>query len=51
VNGVNGVWLLGGLALAGVAAALLMSRPRDAGPDLGSVSGQWLVEHRQSKES
>jgi hypothetical protein len=48
---VNGMWLLGGLALAGVAVALLMSRPRNNGPDLGSVSGQWLVERRQFKES
>ena len=46
----NVMWLLGAMALAG-AAALLMSRPGNEGPDLGSVSGQWLVEYRQSEES
>jgi hypothetical protein len=47
----NLMWLLGALALAGAAAALLMSRSGNHAPDLGSVSGQWLVEYRQSEES
>jgi hypothetical protein len=47
----NLIWILGGLALAGITVVLLLSRPRKDGPDLGSVSGQWLVEYRQSEES
>jgi hypothetical protein len=46
----NVMWLLGALALAGASAVLLMSRPGNGGPDLGSVSGEWLNEYRQSEE-
>jgi carbon starvation protein CstA len=46
------MWILGGVVLAGVVVVLMMSsRRHDDGRDLGAVSGQWLVEYRQSKES
>jgi hypothetical protein len=45
------IWLLGGLSIVVATVALVASRPRGDGPDLGSVSGQWLVEYRQSQES
>jgi hypothetical protein len=43
-------WILGGLSLVGALVAFVTSRQRDAGPDLGRVSGQWLAEYRQSQE-
>jgi hypothetical protein len=45
------MWVLGGLVLVVAIIAFLASRRRDGGVDLGSVSGQWLQEHRQSQES
>jgi hypothetical protein len=44
-------WILGGLSLVVALVSFLTSRQRDEVRDLGSVSGQWLVEYRQSKES
>ena len=37
--------LVGVIALAGVLAAR-----RDRSPDLGSVSGSWIAEHRATKD-
>jgi len=44
-------WILGALSLVGALVAFVTSRKRNDGPDLGRVSGQWLVEYRQSQES
>lgn len=40
------LWI--GAALIGVVSliAWLAMRRRDRGPDLGSVSGQWIAQHR-----
>lgn len=43
------LWILLALgAVGGVVALLLMSRQRDGSPhaDLGTVSSQWISEHR-----
>ena len=42
------LWILIGLGAAGGVVAVVASRPRDAGPhaDLGTVSSQWISEHR-----
>jgi len=44
---VNAVWIVAGLAAAGAVIALIASRQR-GGPhaDLGTVSSQWISEHR-----
>jgi hypothetical protein len=44
-------WILGGLSLVGALVAFVTSRQHDDGPDLGSISSQWLAEYRQSQES
>ncbi|HEV8211372.1 MAG TPA: hypothetical protein VGP77_14680 [Vicinamibacterales bacterium] len=43
----NAVWIVVGLAAVGGVIALIASRPR-GGPhaDLGTVSSQWISEHR-----
>jgi hypothetical protein len=45
----NGLWVLGGLIIAGALVALVTSW-RHAGhqTDLGSVSNQWIAEHRSA---
>jgi len=47
----NAIAILGGLGLAAAIIALLGSSHQAGAKDLGSVSGQWLAEHRQSQES
>jgi hypothetical protein len=47
---VNAVWIVCALGVA-VITAIVMSRWRSEGHDLGVVSSQWLAEHRQSQES
>jgi hypothetical protein len=41
------IWIIGGLALAGAVIAVIASLQR-GGPhaDLGTVSSQWISEHR-----
>jgi hypothetical protein len=42
------LYILIGLGAVGGVFALVVSRPRDGGPhaDLGTVSSQWISEHR-----
>jgi hypothetical protein len=42
------LWILIGLGAVGGVFALVVSRPRNTGPhrDLGTVSSQWISEHR-----
>ena len=47
----SAIAILGGLVLAAAIVALLGSGHHEGAKDLGSVSGQWLAEHRQSQES
>ena len=47
----NAIAILGGLGLAAAIVALLGSSHHTGVKDLGTVSGQWLAEHRQSQES
>ncbi len=43
----NALWVLGGLAIAGALVALVTSwRHRGHQTDLGTVSNQWISEHR-----
>ena len=45
----SAVWIIGGLALAGGIVALIAAWQRgETGPhaDLGTVSSQWISEHR-----
>jgi hypothetical protein len=43
----NTVWILVGLALAGVVLAIVTAwRRSDRLADLGAVSHQWIAEHR-----
>jgi hypothetical protein len=43
----NTLWILGGLAVVGAIFALARSWQRRGGDeDLGSVSHQWVAEHR-----
>ena len=43
----SAIWIIGGLAAIGAVIALIASRSR-GGPhaDLGTVSSQWITEHR-----
>jgi len=42
------LWILIALAAIGAVITLVVARVRDAGPhaDLGTVSSQWISEHR-----
>jgi hypothetical protein len=44
-------WILIGLGVPGLIVVLGLSRWFRHEQDLGSVSGQWLAEHRQNHES
>ena len=39
-------WIVIGLALAGVVALVTVLRRASGGADLGTVSHQWIAEHR-----
>jgi|SoiMethySBSTD1v2_1073268.scaffolds.fasta_scaffold1486005_2 hypothetical protein len=43
--------IVGGLVVATAIVTFVGSLPRNAGPDYGTVSNQWLAEYRQSNES
>jgi hypothetical protein len=45
------MWIIIGLIVVGIAALLLVSRGSNREEDMGTVSGQWLAEHRQAHES
>lgn len=47
------LWIVLGLAAVGAVIALLASWQRGGGPgsDLGTVSSQWISEHRLGQES
>ena len=47
----NAIAILVGLGLAAAIVAFLGSTHHDGAKDLGTVSGQWLAEHRHSQES
>jgi len=47
----NAIAILVGLGLAAAIVAFLGSTHHDGVKDLGTVSGQWLAEHRHSQES
>ena len=40
------VWMIGVLAIVAVAGALVAAWRRDPQRDLGTVSSQWISEHR-----
>jgi hypothetical protein len=43
---VSTVWIVVGLALVGIAIALISSWQRSSDRDLGAVSTHWIAEHR-----
>ena len=43
---VNTVWIVGGVAVVGAVIALVASLQRGGSRDLGTVSSQWISEHR-----
>jgi len=43
---VTAVWILVALGVAAAATALIATRRRRGGPDLGVVSSQWIAEQR-----
>lgn len=45
------MWIIIGLVVVGVVFLLSLSRWFHREEDLGTVSGQWLAEHRQAHES
>jgi hypothetical protein len=40
------IWIGAGLIALVSAVIWIASRRRDRGPDLGSVSGHWIAQHR-----
>ena len=43
-------WIIIGFGVPGAIAVMWLSRRYRHDQDLGSVSGQWLAEHRQNHE-
>jgi len=44
-------WFIAALILAAIMILLWLSRWRHRDEDMGSVSGQWLAEYRQDRNS
>jgi hypothetical protein len=45
------MWIIIGLFAVGIGVLLFLSRGSHRDEDMGTVSGQWLAEHRQAHES
>jgi hypothetical protein len=45
----NTGWIIAGLGVVGVVAAIVLGRARGRESDLGSVSEHWVAEHRLSQ--
>jgi hypothetical protein len=49
LNTMNGIWIVVGFGVSVAIALIVRSRGRVRQSDLGSVSNQWVAEHRLSQ--